>query len=184
MRKRYAVFAILAMVIAPAMRPAQEPAPKAAPAAKPQMILVAPDDLKYGPLPAQFIVGKPSVETSGTLEVAIVAGDPSKPGPFTVRARCSDGYKIAPHWHPTTENVTVLQGAMGIGMGSKWDSDALKPVPTNGFFSMPGSMRHYAQCNGDTTIQIHANGPFKFIFASPAAASPAKKTSTKKTAEK
>jgi quercetin dioxygenase-like cupin family protein len=147
---------------------AQQPPAKPASMAKPKVIMMAPDDMKYGPLPSWAVSGKPSVENTGTFEVAVLAGNPSKPGLYTVRARCTDGYKIAPHWHPTAENVTVLQGQLSVGMGSKWDSDALKAMPTGAFASMPAGMRHYAQCNGDTVLQIYGDGPLKLNFVSSA----------------
>jgi quercetin dioxygenase-like cupin family protein len=40
----------------------------------------------------------------------VLEGDPRKPGPFTMRVSFPDGYRIAPHFHPTAERVTVLQG--------------------------------------------------------------------------
>ena len=177
MKKLHFAAAFL-VLSAPGLSFTQETQPKTATTAKPKMVVVAPGDLSYAPLPAAFVSGKPSVENTGSLDVAVVAGDPSKTGSYTVYARCSDGYKIAPHWHPTTENVTVLQGGMGIAMGSKWESSALKSIPTQGFFSAPAGMRHYAQCNGDTLIEIYGNGPFKINFVS-AAMRPAGKASAK-----
>jgi quercetin dioxygenase-like cupin family protein len=31
-------------------------------------------------------------------------------GDFTIRLKMPDGYKVAPHTHPSRENVTVLSG--------------------------------------------------------------------------
>jgi hypothetical protein len=149
---------------------AQQPPAKQASTMKPEVVTMTPGDLKYGPLPSWAVSGKPSVESTGTIEVAVLAGDPSKPGLYTVRAHCTDGYKIAPHWHPTAENVTVLQGELSVGMGSNWDSNALKAMPTGAFVSVPAVMRHFAQCGGDTVLQIHGNGPLKLNFVSSAPA--------------
>src|SRR5688572_4543879 len=52
-------------------------------------------------------------------KVAILSGDPSKEGMFTLRATMPANYKIPPHWHPTTENVTVVEGELYMGMGEK-----------------------------------------------------------------
>ena len=60
-----------------------------------------PDDLKWGRAPP----GLPAVS-----QAAVVAGDPSKSGPFVIRAKLPDGYKVPPHSHPDDENVTVLRG--------------------------------------------------------------------------
>ena len=87
--------------------------------------------------------------------------------PYTLRLSCTDGVKIAPHWHPTTENVTVIKGTFAIGMGSKWDSAALKELPIGGFASAPARMRHFATCKGNTIVQVHGLGPFVVNFVQP-----------------
>src|SRR5215469_12095303 len=49
-------------------------------------------------------------------EHANVLGDPAAEGkPFVLRIRCPDGAKVPPHWHPTDENITVLEGTFMIG---------------------------------------------------------------------
>src|SRR5262245_38228639 len=65
------------------------------------MFAVQPSALKWGEMPPAFPAG---------AKFAAVSGDPSMPGPFVVRIDAPAGYRIPPHWHPTTENVTVLSG--------------------------------------------------------------------------
>ena len=62
----------------------------------------------------------PPTLPAGT-KVAVVSGDPSKTGPFIIRVQFAAGAKVMPHWHPTTENVTVLSGTMAVAMGETWD---------------------------------------------------------------
>ena len=50
---------------------------------------------------------------------AVLAGDPSKEGPFVIRVKAPAGYKIPAHRHPTDELVTVISGAAAFGMGDK-----------------------------------------------------------------
>src|SRR5262249_16557711 len=59
-------------------------------------------------------------------KVAVLQGDPGKKGGYTLRLMVPDGYKIPPHTHPTTENVTVISGAMNFGMGGTFDESAGK----------------------------------------------------------
>ena len=107
-------------------------------------------------IPAAAMVGTPSVEIGGTLRVAIIQGDPMTAGhTYTLRISCTDGAKIAPHWHPTTENVTVIKGTFLVGMGAKWDDAAMKEIPAGGFVSAPSQMRHYGQCKGDCVVQVN-----------------------------
>jgi oxalate decarboxylase/phosphoglucose isomerase-like protein (cupin superfamily) len=140
-------------------------------------MIVEPGSEKWGDIPAAAMVGTPSVEIGGTLRVAIIQGDPMRAGhTYTLRLSCTDGAKIAPHWHPTTENVTVIKGAAAVGMGSKWDDAALKDVPTGGFSWAGPHMNHYAQCKGDTILQVHGVAPFLINFVSPDDSQPAKKS--------
>ena len=154
----------------------KQPAKKAPARDSSSQMIVQPGSEKWGDIPAAAMVGAPSVEIGGTLRLFVVQGDPTKAGrTYTLRLSCSDGVKIAPHWHPTTENVTVIQGAAAVGMGSKWDDAALKDVPTGGFFSAAPQMRHFAQCKGDSILQVHGVGPFVLNFVSPDEPQPAKK---------
>lgn len=135
--------------------------------AKQSAMVVEPGSEKWGEVPAAALVGTPSVEMGGTLRLAVLQGDPSKAGrTYTLRLSCTDGLKIAPHWHPMMENVTVVKGAAAVGMGSKWDDAALKDVPSGGFFSVGPQMRHFAQCKGNTILQVHGIGPFVVNFVS------------------
>ena len=116
---------------------------------------------KWGDLPAAAMVGTPLVDMGGKIQLAVVQGNPMAAGaPYTLRLSCTDGTKIAPHWHPTTENVTVVKGTFALGMGSKWDPAALKDLPSGGFASAPARMRHFALCKGDAVVQVHGIGPF------------------------
>ena len=163
-------FVLLIVVVwLPWAAPAQTKAPaKKSAAGMHGAIIVEPGSEKWGDVPAAALVGTPSVELGGTLKLAVLQGDPTQEGrPYTIRLSCTDGLKVAPHWHPKMENVTVIKGEAAVGMGSKWDDAALKPVSTGGFFSAGPQMRHFAQCKGDTILQVHGIGPYVENFVSP-----------------
>ncbi|HEV2196748.1 MAG TPA: cupin domain-containing protein [Candidatus Acidoferrum sp.] len=156
-------------VLMPGIASAQTKAPAktSAPAKQTAMVVEAGSE-KWVDVPAAALVGTPSVELGGTLRLAVIQGDPMTAGrSYTLRLSCTDGLKIAPHWHPTTENVTVVKGQAAVGMGSKWDDAALKEVPTGAFFSAGAHTRHFAQCKGDTILQVHGIAPFVVNFVSP-----------------
>ena len=77
------------------------------------------------------------------------------------------GYKIPPHWHPTDENVTVLSGTLGAGMGDKFDRSSGSLLKAGGFVCMPKDVHHYAWAQGPTTIQVHGLAPFAFTYVNP-----------------
>lgn len=150
---------------------AQTPTAKKAAAARnggARGVVVMPGSEQWMDVPAAALVGTPSVEMGGTLKVAILQGDPMTAGrSYTLRLSCTDGTKIAPHWHPTTENVTVIKGAFLLGMGSKWEDAALEEIPTGGFASAAPQMRHYGQCKGDSVLQVSGIAPFLVNFVGP-----------------
>lgn len=165
-------------LVLPVFAQAQTNKPAAQTPARPSggSMIVQPGSEKWGDVPAAAMVGTASVEVGGTLRVAVIQGDPMTAGhTYTLRLSCTDGAKIAPHWHPTTENVTVIRGAAAVGMGSKWNVAALKEVPTGGFFSAGPHMRHFAECKGDAILQVHGVAPFVINFVSPDDSPSAKK---------
>lgn len=115
--------------------------------------------LQWGPAPAVFPAG---------AEMVVMQGDPSQPEPFTVRLRFPNGYKIAPHTHPTTENVTVLTGTFLAGMGEHFVESEMQAFGRDAFASIPANHAHYAMARGQTIVQVHAIGPFVLTYVNPA----------------
>src|SRR5207249_2738091 len=62
-------------------------------------------------------------------KVAVIEGDPSKDGFFTMRVKLPIGFKIPPHWHPATEHVTVISGVFYLGFGDKFDESKGAAMP-------------------------------------------------------
>ena len=129
---------------------------------------MAPDDIKWGDAPPIFAKG---------AKMAVLLGDPGKPGMFIVRLKAPGNYKIAPHWHPTDENVTVISGSFAIGMGDKMDMKA-KVYPAGSFFSMPAKMHHFAFTKKETVVEVSGMGPFTLTYLDPAD-DPSKQAATK-----
>jgi quercetin dioxygenase-like cupin family protein len=117
------------------------------------------EDIQWGPAPPIFPRG---------AEMAVLQGDPSTANEFTVRLRFPNGYRIAPHTHPTIENVTVLKGTFLAGMGEQFDESALKAYGRDAFASIPANHAHYAMARGQTIVQVNAMGPFVLTYVNPA----------------
>src|SRR5262245_13078792 len=120
--------------------------------------MITPNDVKWGPVPPALPSG---------AQIAVLSGDPSKAGPFTIRLKAPGGYKIMPHWHPTDENVTVLEGTFVMGVGEKFDEAAAHEMPAGSFVRMSKGTRHYAMAKGETVVQVHAVGPFIINYVNP-----------------
>ena len=124
------------------------------------------DDIKM-PVNASQIKWEPAppVLPKGA-EFALLAGDPSKDGPYVIRLKMPTGYKIPAHNHPTAEMVTVISGKFHIGMGDKLDPKT-KPLPAGSFFSMPAKMHHFSFAKGETIVEVSGVGPFALTYIDP-----------------
>jgi quercetin dioxygenase-like cupin family protein len=115
--------------------------------------------VKWGPPPPAFPPG---------AQFAVIDGNPAANGLVTVRFKMPAGYKIAPHWHPTDEHITVLAGTLGIGMGDALDTAHGQTLKSGGYVVAPANMHHYAWTADGATIQVHMIGPFAITYVNPA----------------
>ena len=118
------------------------------------------DQIKWGPAP-------PFVQPGA--QFAVLEGDPTaSSGDFTIRFKMPDGYKVAPHWHPKRENVTVLVGTLKVGMGDTFDASKMMAFPAGSFAYMDPEMHHYVMASGETILQIHGTSPVQINYINPA----------------
>jgi quercetin dioxygenase-like cupin family protein len=118
------------------------------------------DQIKWGPAP-------PFVQPGA--QIAVLEGDPAaSSGDFTIRFKIPNGYKVAPHWHPKRENVTVLAGTLKVGMGDTFDASKMMAFPAGSFAYMDPDMHHYVMASGETILQIHGTSPVQFNYINPA----------------
>lgn len=118
-----------------------------------------PGEIQWGPAPPVLQPG---------AQMAVLEGDPSAAsGDFTVRMKMPDGYKIAPHWHPRRENVTVISGILKVGMGDQFDESKMATYPAGSFAYVDPQMHHYAMASGETVVQIHGMSPLQVNYVNP-----------------
>lgn len=127
--------------------------------AMPEHVIVTPADMKWVDAPPGLPAG---------AKIAVLEGDPTKKGAFTIQAQFPAGYKIPPHTHPTAEHITVISGALHVGAGAKFDEAAGRELVAGSYVVMPTGMTHYAWSPAATTIQIHSMGPFEIKYVNPA----------------
>jgi quercetin dioxygenase-like cupin family protein len=100
--------------------------------------------------------------------LAVLEGDPGKPGAFTMRLLMPAGYRIPPHFHPVDEHVTVIRGTFQVGMGDRFDPAKLSDLPVGTFAALSPGIRHFAQAKEETVIQLHGVGPWSLTYVNPA----------------
>jgi hypothetical protein len=119
-----------------------------------------PKTVPWGPAPPFVAPG---------AQLAVLEGNPaSSSGEYTVRLKMPDGYRIAPHWHPLRENVTVISGTFKVGMGDTFDKDKMTAFPAGSFAFLDPQMHHYAMASGEVIVQVHGTAPMQFNYVNPA----------------
>jgi anti-sigma factor ChrR (cupin superfamily) len=111
-------------------------------------------------------------ETQGRLaasgmEQLNLVGDPAKPGPYTLRLKFPKGFKIAPHTHPDSREVTILSGTFATGYGEKFDTASLKILTAGSFYTEPANVPHYIEIEEDVVLQVTGMGPSERRFVNP-----------------
>jgi quercetin dioxygenase-like cupin family protein len=121
--------------------------------------ILGPTEMTWGEAPPGLPAG---------AKMAVLDGDPTKKGSFTVRLQTPDDYKVAPHTHPTAERITVISGTFHLGAGDKFDEAVGRELTPGSFAVMPAGMKHFGWTTGETIIQIQSEGPFQIKYVNPA----------------
>src|SRR5713101_8804742 len=93
------------------------------------------------------------------LEQVNLVGDPARPGPYTVRLKFPKGFRIAPHTHPDSREVTILSGTYATGYGETFNVTNLKILPAGSFYTEPANVPHYIAIMEDAVLQVSGMGP-------------------------
>jgi quercetin dioxygenase-like cupin family protein len=113
-------------------------------------VALTADEMKWSPQGSLALPG---------LEQVSLVGDPSKPGPYTIRLKFPAGYKLAPHMHPDPREVTILSGTWFTGYGEKADPSLLKALPAGSFYTEPANLPHFVEVRDAVVIQVSGMGP-------------------------
>jgi hypothetical protein len=98
------------------------------------------------------------------VQLALLEGDPTQPGVFTMRLKFPDRFQVRPHWHTQMEHATVVAGTLHIGMGESFDAAATRALPAGSFGFWPAGTRHFAWMEGETILQLHGQGPWTITY--------------------
>src|SRR3974390_3502670 len=88
---------------------------------------ILPEDVDWKPFPA----------FPPSARLAVVAGEPTQAGPYTVRVKLPSGVKLMPHRHPEDRVHTVISGVFYIGAGPKFHGARLGAYPPVGVAGRP-----------------------------------------------
>lgn len=116
---------------------------------------ILPDDVDW----------KPFAALPPPAQLAVLAGQPSEPGPFTIRVKVPGGVKLMPHRHSEDRLYTVISGVFYIGRGDEFDADKLQAYPPGAVIVLPGNTSHFHWAKaGEYIAQVTAIGPLGFEY--------------------
>ena len=126
--------------------------------ATPGVVALTPVEMKWA---SQGGLAAPGMEQLNLV------GDPAKPGPYTLRLKFPKGFKIAPHTHPDSREVTILSGTFATAYGEKFEAAKLKILPAGSFYTEPANVPHYIEIKEDAVLQVSGVGPSGRRFVNP-----------------
>jgi quercetin dioxygenase-like cupin family protein len=137
---------------------------------------VPPQSRKHQPGEEQFraihpedVIWKPFPAFPPAARLAILVGDPTKPGPYVIRVRLPTGTKMLPHKHPEDRIYTVISGVFYIGLGEQFDETKLTAHGAGSVLILPGGQPHFHWAkSGEYITQVRAIGPLGLAYIDPA----------------
>ena len=116
---------------------------------------VLPEDIDWKP----FAAFPPSVR------LAVVVGQPSQDGPYTIRVKVPRGIKLMPHRHPEDRIYTHISGIFHIGLGDEFGAEKSHAYPPGTVIMLPCNTSSFLWArSGDYITQATAVGPLGFGY--------------------
>ncbi|MGY4397139.1 putative RmlC-like cupin family protein [Sphingomonas sp. UYAg733] len=100
--------------------------------------------------------------TSGVagIETRLLAGDPTKAGPYTIAIRVPPNMRIAAHTHRDDRSAVVVSGLWHFGYGGVADDTASRALPPGSYYTEPAADPHFAWTGPEgATVFITGVGP-------------------------
>src|SRR5262249_44834324 len=101
--------------------------------------------------------------------LAVLVGDPSKPGPYVIRVKMPFDVRMMPHRHTEDRIYTVISGVFYIGLGGTFDQSRLTAHAPGSVVVLPSGQAHFHWArSGDYIAQVSAIGPLGLDYVDPA----------------
>jgi quercetin dioxygenase-like cupin family protein len=91
-------------------------------------------------------------------QLAVVMGDPTKPGIYVTRVKFPPHVMDRPHWHAEDRHITVLKGTWYTGTGDTFDPDHAVPLKPGSYMLHPAKAVHWDGSAGDEEVIVEAIG--------------------------
>jgi quercetin dioxygenase-like cupin family protein len=120
--------------------------------------LVTPAEIQWRPAPAVLPAG---------AQGALLYGDPTKDGLFSMRFKLPKGYRVPPHTLSKAGLFTVISGTFRIGMGERDDRSKAKAMPAGSFIALAPGTPHFVAVDEETVVQLNNIGPWVITYIDP-----------------
>lgn len=118
------------------------------------------DEDKFHAIRPEDVEWKPFPSFPPAARLAVLVGDPTKPGPYVIRVRVPMGTKLMPHKHPEDRVYTIISGVFYIGLGETFDENRLQAFAPGSVIVLPGDQPHFHWAkSGEYISQVNAIGP-------------------------
>src|SRR6266481_1358918 len=113
-------------------------------------VRIAPDSVKWSDIP-----------DGHGAQIAVLQGDPSKPGLYVIRVKFPPHVMSTPHTHPEDRHATVIKGTWYTGTGATFDPAKTVALKTGSYMLHPGGALHWdgAAKDEEVIVQIMGIGP-------------------------
>jgi len=119
-----------------------------------------PGESEYRVISPDAIEWQPFAGFPTAVRLAVLVGDPQKPGPYLIRIRVPAGEKMMPHAHGEDRIHTVIAGVFYIGLGARFDESALTAHAPGSVVIVPSGQPHFHYAkSGEFITQVNAIGP-------------------------
>lgn len=108
-----------------------------------------------------FVSPPPKSKMPKGVQMAVLEGDPTKEGVFTLRLRTPPGFSLPRHTHPVDERVTVLEGSVSVGFGKVQGDSGERTFGPGSFYVNPQGVPHYVFSEQGAVLQITGEGPWR-----------------------
>jgi hypothetical protein len=127
-----------------------------------------PDQASFHVIRAEDIVWKPFPAFPSLARLAILVGDPTKPGPYLIRVRLPGDVRMMPHRHAEDRIYTVISGVFYVGVGDEFDESKLTAHAPGSVVVLPAGTPHFHWArSGEYITQISAIGPLGLEYVDP-----------------
>ena len=128
-----------------------------------------PDEDRFRVIRSEEVEWKSFASFPPAARLAILVGDPGKPGPYLIRVRLPAGTRMMPHKHAEDRIYTVISGVFYIGLGEELYESKLTAHAPGTVLVLPSGQAHFHWAkSGEYITQVSAIGPLGLAYIDPA----------------